>query len=150
MKFYEIPRDKQEYIIGDILQIKRVSAIDYEYGLPNPHIEYGAHIQDSDILPFILDGCMRRTVLAVLDCLKTRVQSHWGIYIEYNPGEILVCKNPSGETSATIIYINLDIITNEIFNNFHPYAQGMPARIKAWGLTAAFFYIGFLEDALRL
>ena len=127
-----------------------MQAIDYEYGLPNPHVEYSVHVQESDILPFVSDGCIRRTVLAVLDCLQIKIQSHWGIYIEYKPGEILICKNPNGDNKSTVLYINLDIITNEIFTNFHPYVQGTPARMKIWVLAAAFFYIGFLEDALRL
>jgi hypothetical protein len=65
-------------------------------------------------------------------------------------GEHILCKNKNTLNDSKLLHIGLDSLTDIKFEEFHPYAQGTPARIQMLTAVAVFFYSGFLGNALRV
>jgi hypothetical protein len=157
MKFWEIPREKQLIILREDMIIKQRSALEFDYDLPKSHIVYETPIVISELIleSYISDKHKRLTLVSVLDCLsssvlETRFQilTKWGIQISLGRGEHIICKNRDFINDSKILYIDLESLTDVKFEEFHPYAQGTPARIRMISVAALFFYSGFLGNAL--
>jgi hypothetical protein len=159
MKFWEIPRENQLAILREDLSIKERTALEFDYDLPKSHILYesSTSISETTLEAYISDKHKRRSLMAVLDCLtspglETRFQilTKWGIEISLGHGEHILCKNKNTLNDSKLLHIGLDSLTDIKFEEFHPYAQGTPARIQMLTAVAVFFYSGFLGNALRV
>jgi hypothetical protein len=156
MKFWEISREKQLAILREDLSIKERSALEFEYDLPKSHILYESPITISESIleSHILDKDKRRTLIAVLDCLSSpdlekqyEISSKWGIQISLGHN---IYKNINKINDSKVLYVDLEYLTDVKFEEFHPYAQGTPARIQLLSIAAVFFYSIFLGNALRV
>jgi hypothetical protein len=159
MKFWEISREKQLAILREDMNIKQRSALEFEYDLPKTQLNYDnpTQISESALEPYISDKYKRWTLLAVLDCLTSsvleklyKISTKWGIEVSLGQGEYILFKNNNILNDSKILYIDLESLTDVKFEEFHPYAQGTPARIQMLAAAAFFFYGAFLGNALRV
>ena len=159
MKFWEIPREKQIAILREDMSIKLRSGLDFEYDLPKSNIVYETptSISEMALEPYISDTHKRRTLIAVLHCLSSpvlesryQISAKWGIEISLGRGEHIVFKNKSKINDSNLLVIDLGYLTDVKFEEFHPYAQGMPARIQMLSVAGLFFYGAYIGNALRV
>lgn len=159
MKFWEISREKQVAILREDMSIKQRSALEFEYDLPKSHLNYDnpTQISESALEVYISDKYKRWALVAVLDCLiipilnkQYEISTKWGIEISLGRGEYIIFKNKNILNDSKILCIDLESLTDIKFEEFHPYAQGTPARIQMLAAAAFFFYGAFLGNALRV
>lgn len=159
MKFWEIPREKQIAILREDMSIKERSGLDFEYDLPQSHIVYETpkSISETSLTSHISDKNKLRTLIAILDCLSSpilespyEISAKWGIEISLGHGEHILCKNKKKLNDSKLLYIDLGYLTDIKFEEFHPYAQGTPARIQMLTAAALFFYSAYIGNALRV
>jgi hypothetical protein len=79
-----------------------------------------------------------------------KISTKWGIEISLGRGEYILFKNKTIQNDSKLLCIDLESLTDIKFEEFHPYAQGTPARIQMLGTAAFFFYGAFLGNALRV
>jgi len=159
MKFWEITREKQLAILREDMSIKQRSALDFEYDLPKPHLNYDSptQIPESALETYISDKYKRWALVSVLNCLSCsvleklyKISTKWGIEISLGQGYYILFKNNTIQNDSKILSIDLESLTDVKFEEFHPYAQGTPARIQMLAAAAFFFYGAFLGNALRV
>lgn len=159
MKFWEITREKQLAILREDISIKQRSALEFEYDLPKSHLNYDnpTQIPESALETYISDKYKRLTLVSVLDCLscpvlekRYKISRKWGIEISLGQGEYILFKNNNILNDSEMLCIDLESLTDVKFEEFHPYAQGTPARIQMLFITVFFFYGAFLGNALRV
>lgn len=148
MKFWEIPREKQIAILREDMSIKERSGLDFEYDLPQSHIVYETlkSISETTLEPYISNTHKRRTLIAALHCLSNpalesryQISVKWGIEFSLGRGEHILCKNKNKINDSKLLHIDLESLTDIKFEEFHPYAQGTPARIQMLTAAALFF-----------
>lgn len=159
MKFWEISREKQVAILREDMYTKQRSALEFEYDLPKSHLNYDnpTQIPESALEAYISDKYKRWALVSALGCLTSpvleklyKISTKWGIKISLGRGEYILFKNKTIQNDSKLLCIDLESLTDVKFEEFHPYAQGTPARIQMLAAAAFFFYGAFLGNALRV